>query len=141
MITWIICGISFLIAEILTNTFFMIFLSLGCFANAILHALYPLPYYQEVIFGASIAIFSTIFLRGSLQNMLFKKITFKSDIGKHIPIVCDIAPQEQKRIHYQGTTWPAINIDNVTLKKSDQAIIENIDGNILLIKKLTYIGK
>lgn len=131
---WLICGLSFLVLEMLTGTFVMVFLSLGCFAAALFGVVYPDPQI-EVIFGSVIALVSALTLRKPLQQKFLKSITLEADIGKEISIQENIAPHKQARITYQGTTWLATNLDAEDLKQGDHVVIVGIDGNVLLIRK------
>jgi membrane protein implicated in regulation of membrane protease activity len=132
---WLMCGMGFLILEMLTGTFVMVFFSLGCFAAALFGILVnPEPQFG-MIFGSIIALAGALLLRNPLQKKFLKSITLEADIGKEIQIQENISPHKQARISYQGTTWLATNLDSEDIRQGDHVVIVGIDANVLLIRK------
>jgi inner membrane protein len=131
---WIIAGLIILIGEMLTGGFFMLFIALGSFAAALVASLGYANHIQGLT-CAVISILGVVTLRKPIQKRLLKSISVAADIGKEIQVDQAIAPHQQTRITYQGTSWLATNLSSRELKQGDRVVIVGIDGNVLLIRK------
>lgn len=131
---WIIIGILLMIGEMMTAGFFLMFLALGCFVAALPAAL-DMTLVVQLITCAVVAIIGIFVLRKPIQARLLKKISIQADIGKEIQISQSIAPHQQARITYQGTSWQATNLDSEILEQGHRVRIVGIDGNTLLLRK------
>lgn len=132
---WILVGILLVIGEMLSASFFMLFLGLGAFAAALTASLGGSPFLQGLT-AASVAIIGVLALRKPIQKILLKKINLATDLGKEIVIDQGMAPHHQTRITYQGSSWLATNLESEPLKAGDRVVIVGIDGNVLLIRKV-----
>lgn len=134
LLLWLIAGIVLLIGEMVSASFFLVFMSLGSFAAAIAaHLQAPLLYQVLVLLVVSIV--GVLTLRKPIQQRLLKKISLPSDIGKILYVDKDLQPHQQEIISYQGSVWSAVNIDTGVISQGSQAIIVTIEGNTLLLKK------
>lgn len=131
---WIIAGLVLIVGEMLTGTFYILFLAIGAFAAALAAHLQQPVVLQAAVCGV-VAILGVFVLRKPLQNKMLKNADMKTDIGSIFKVDQAITTQSSGRVPYQGTTWPAKNIGDVSLNSGDEAIIVGLDGNILLIKK------
>lgn len=132
---WIIVGILLMIGEMLSASFFMIFIALGCFAAALL-ASFDVNFPLQIMTCAAVSVVGTLSLRKSIQARLRATKGVKSDIGTEIRIETEIGAHQQGRVSYQGTQWQATNVASEALKPGDHACIVGIDGNTLLIRKV-----
>lgn len=132
---WVISGILLLVAEMLTTSFFLVFIALGCFAAALIDLGMPNNLAAELGVCAVVSVLGAVFFRKPLQKKLLKDLHLTVDIGREILIDSAIGPHQTSRVSYQGTTWQATNLDNSELKAGDRAAIVGIDGNTLLIRK------
>lgn len=133
---WLIAGLLLLIAEMMTGTIFLIFISMGCFVAALTGMLVPDSLAIQSIVCATVSLLGFFALRKPLKRKLLKATSLQADIGKEILIDTDIEPHQRSRITYQGTTWDASNIGTDKIQNGDHVTIVGIDGNILLIRKL-----
>lgn len=133
---WTVAGVGLLIAEMLTGSFVLVFIALGCFAGSLM-ASAGQPATLQILTVAAVSVLGAWFLRRPIQKRFLKAINLNADIGREIQIDQAIAPHQQTRITYQGTSWMATNLDAEALKQGDRVVIVGIDGNILLIRKLT----
>lgn len=134
---WVLLGTGLLVVEMLTGTFFLLFLSLGAF-SASLAALFGMDSIPLQIFINSLVACGGFFLlKKPLQRKLLKSVSVQIDQGQIVRIEQSLAPGQNTRVNYQGTTWEARNLDNVTLNPNDEAIIVGTQGHILLLKKST----
>ncbi len=134
---WIILGIVLLVAEMMTTSIFLIFISLGCFAAALTDLVQPNNTALELGVAGVVSVLGAVFLRKPLQKKLLKDLNLKADVGREIQIENGIQAHQTTRVSYQGTTWQATNLDDSELKTGDRAVIVGIDGNTLLIRKST----
>lgn len=132
---WLISGLILLISEMLTTSFFLIFIAIGCFAAALAASLDLAPWIQTVT-CAVISAGGALTLRRPIQARFLKSIRLEADIGKEIRLDQPIKPHQQSRITYQGASWLASNIGTEELKMGDHVTIVGMDGNILLIRKV-----
>ncbi len=134
---WVLLGTGFLVTEMLTGTFFLLFLSLGAF-SASLAALFgfnSIPL-QIVICGV-VACVGFVLLKKPLQKKLLKTASIQIDQGQIIRMDQVLSAGQSTRISYQGTTWEARNLDSVDLNPGDSGLIVGTEGHILLLKKST----
>lgn len=132
---WIVLGILLIIGEMLSASFFMLFMALGCFGAALAASISG-NYLIQGVTCAVISILGVALLRKPIQTKLLKSINLSADIGKEIHVDQAIAPHQQTRITYQGTSWLATNLESEALKQGDRVVIVGIDGNVLLIRKV-----
>lgn len=133
---WILAGMVLIIGEMLSAGFFLLFIALGCFASALAATLG----YSIVVQGivcAMVSVGGIFLLRKPIQKKLLQNIKLAADVGKEIHIDQEMPPHQQTRISYQGTSWLATNLDPEKIKQGDRVVIVGIDGNILLIRKVT----
>jgi membrane protein implicated in regulation of membrane protease activity len=132
---WIISGIVFIIGEMVTSGFFLMFISLGCFAAALVASVGGIWAYQGIA-CAVVSVLGVLVLRKPIQMRMLKTMQISADIGKEIVLDQPMQPHKQSRISYQGTSWLATNLDREELKQGDRIVIVGIDGNELLIRKV-----
>lgn len=133
---WLTAGICLLVIEMMSGTFVLMFLSLGCFAAAMADYLGSTELNTEVAIGVAISLLGLVIWRKTLQKRLTKQISVSSDIGKEIVVDQETLPGQSSRISYQGTTWNAVSVDSEVIKSGQPAQIVGIDGNSLLIRNL-----
>lgn len=133
---WIILGMVLLTAEMLTGTFMLIFIALGCLVAALMAALVTDSIAVQIVGCAIVSVLGVYLLRKPLQRKLLKSVNIQADVGKEILIDRDIPPHDRARISYQGTTWDALNSGTEEIRQGDRVTIVGIDGNMLLIRKV-----
>lgn len=133
---WILTGIILLIAEMITGTFVLVFIALGCFSAALSNALAVDSLSAQIMICAAVSLIGTLYLRKPLQKRLLKNTHLEIDLGKELVCDKDLSVGEQTRLSYQGTTWDAKNIGPEEIKKNQRASIVGVDGNILQIRKI-----
>lgn len=132
---WVIAGIALLIGEMLSASFFLVFLSLGAFA-ASLAAAFNQPFYYQLLVCAGLSVVGMILLRKPLQKRLLKASGVVADIGREIVIDQAIAPHKSARIAYQGSQWTATNVGIEPIVAGERVVIVGMDGVSLLIRKI-----
>ena len=134
---WVLLGTGLLVTEMLTGTFFLLFLSLGAFSASLaaLFGVHSMPL-QIVICGV-VSSLGFFLLKKPLQKKLLKSASIQIDQGQIVRIDQPLSAGQSTRISYQGTTWEARNADVADLNPGDQALIAGTEGHILLLKKTT----
>jgi membrane protein implicated in regulation of membrane protease activity len=132
---WVLLGTGLLVTEMLTGTFFLLFLSLGAFAASLaaLFGMESIP--MQIVICAIIACLGFFLLKKPLQKKLLKTASVQIDQGQIVRIDHSLPAGQSTRINYQGTTWEARNTDSVDLNPGDQGLIVGTEGHILLLKK------
>lgn len=134
---WIVLGIFFIIAELLTGGFFLLSLGLGSFLAAILNYFnYDI---QVQIIGFIILTIIFIILSRPIYNRLNKNIPDKKSnterlIGLNGKVTEDINPHKSGFIKVKGEIWKAISEENIS--KGEIVEILKIDGVKLVVKKV-----
>ena len=106
---WLILGLLLLISEMLTTSFFLVFVAIGCFAAALASSLGVSLGFQIAVCAVT-SVSGVFTLRKKIQKKLLKSINLSADIGKEIRVDESMAPHKQTRISYQGTTWLETNL-------------------------------
>ena len=133
---WVIAGIAMVIGEMLTGSFFLIFIALGAFAASLI-ATFSLPEWMQLATCAVVSIAGVTALRKTLQLKFLKKtMEVKADVGREIQTDQAISPHQRARIRYQGTSWEATNVGSEAVKAGDRIMIVGMDGNSLLVRKV-----
>lgn len=127
-------GLVLIAGEMLTGTFYLLFLSVGAFAAALSAHLQQPILVQAFVCGVT-AVLTTVFFKKRMQDKIMKSLPMDNDIGKSIQIDQSIESSQQARVSYQGTTWVAKNVGNDSLKSGETALIVGVDGNTLLLRK------
>ena len=134
VILWIVAGFLLVIGEMLTGTFYLLFLALGCFAAAATSQL-QMPFLVQSATCGIISVLGVFLLRKPLQKKLLKTLEVHNDIGRTLTVDSLIPSAKKGSVTYQGALWNAENVGESNLQSGDQAIIVKVDGNILQIKK------
>ena len=134
---WVLLGTGLLVTEMLTGTFFLLFLSLGAFAASLvaLFGFESVP--LQIMICGVVACLGFFLLKKPLQKKLLKSASVQIDQGQIVRIDHSLPPGQTTRISYQGTTWEARNTDTVALVTGDDGLIVGTEGHILLLKKST----
>lgn len=134
VILWIVAGFLLVIGEMLTGTFYLLFIALGCFAAAGA-AQVQTPFLAQSAVCGVISVVGVFLLRKPLQKKLLKTLEVQNDLGRTLTVDSNIQTKKNGSVTYQGSIWNAQNIGDSNLQSGDQAIIIKVDGNILHIKK------
>jgi membrane protein implicated in regulation of membrane protease activity len=93
---WIVAGIFLLILEMLTGGFFLLFISIGCFASVLAYAL-GCTLNAQILVCAAVSILGVGLFRKPIQRRLLKKIELTADVGKEIQADQPIGQKKQAR--------------------------------------------
>ncbi len=135
-IIWAILGITLIITEVFTASFFLLFFGIA----ALVVAAAKLMGLEN--FTAELILFAVLGLAGALAFRKKVLASFKSDTsvvgtdGKVIAATEDIAAKGSGKIQYQGTVWMAVNSGEADIKSGDSVTIVKTDGVKLVLTKV-----
>ena len=132
---WVVLGTCLLVAEMLTGTFFLLFLALGAFSASLL-ALFGLDSVPlQIVVCGVVSLAGFFILKKPLQKKMLKAAAVQNDLGQRVQLDQAIAANQMGRVNYQGTTWEARNVGSESISKGDWALIVGTEGHTLLLKK------
>ncbi|MBW6514444.1 MAG: NfeD family protein [Candidatus Syntrophosphaera sp.] len=138
---WIILGIIFVIVEILDPAFFFIALGIGAIGTGLLSLIHfidaSIP--LQIIIFAVISFIAFLFAR-KLGKKLLQHATGDTNVaalkGRTGFITQSIAPEGKGHVKVGGEEWVAVSEDGAALEKDTRVVIQSIDGNKLIVKKV-----
>lgn len=136
-IFWGAAGLILVIADVVFGSFFMLFLGAGALITAALvwGGMMPESIYQWLCFAAASAA-GVLFLRKPLLSRFGaqSKSRYDEHTGQRV-LVCEAIPAGGTgRVIYRGAEWPAKTIDGSALNQDAHALIQSLDGIVLLVK-------
>lgn len=134
-IIWAIVGLTLIVIEVFTATFFLVFFGVSAFVVAGLSLIgLSHPAWQIIAF-ALIAIAGVVLLRKKLVSTLTAKKGLPGDEMQSIVLTEDVPAGGSTNIMYQGTTWTALNGTDTPFKKGDKALIARMDGVKIILTR------
>jgi len=137
--TWLILGIVLLATELfaIDAQFYLVFLGAGALVTGLALLIgIPLP---EWIQWVTFAVVSLAFMV-TIRRKLYEKLraapieTGSEAVGATIRIETELPPGESCRAEFRGTTWKAVNVDDVTLPAGSAARIDVVEGLTLHVR-------
>lgn len=132
---WVVLGTCLLVAEMVSGTFFLLFLSLGAFSASLAGILGLTSFPLQIVVCGLVSALGFLLLKKPLQKKMLKSAAIQLDLGKTIIVDTALSPGQTTRISYQGSTWDARNEGAQSLIPGETALIVGTDSHLLLIKK------
>lgn len=121
---WLIVAAVLIIAEMLTLTFYLLWLAIGALAAAVVDFIIPGAWVPEVIVGCVVALALTIFTKPLTRRMALSrgfKDAVDEMIGKEGIVMEEIAPSLPGIVKVGGDMWSAESEES--LKKGETVIV------------------
>lgn len=133
IIFWAVIGFVFLVIEIISTHFVLLFFGVAAFIVALvkLFGLNSLPAELAIFGGVGLA--SLLLLRKKLVASFEPKNKVLVDQGKALILSADLPPRGRSQVEYQGVLWTAVNESDQPLKKGDTVAIVRTDGVHLIL--------
>ncbi|MDD3734293.1 MAG: NfeD family protein [Candidatus Cloacimonetes bacterium] len=138
---WMIIGIGFIIIEIFDPAFFFISLGIGAIITSLLSLI---PFmgrniaFQILIF-AVLSFISFLFMR-KLGKKLLANTGSNTNVfalkGKNGIVTKEIPLEGKGYVKIGGEEWPAVEVDQKAIELGAKVIIEGIDGNKVIVRKI-----
>lgn len=126
-----------LILEFVTMELVSIWVSVGALVSLILAAC-NVGYEIQIIVCVAISIACILGLRKITLKFLNRnneKTNTELLIGTRVKLLSDITSDEMGSIKHNGVVWSAVSADGSEIKKDEFVIIQQIEGNKLIVKK------
>jgi membrane protein implicated in regulation of membrane protease activity len=137
--TWMILGILLLATELfaIDAQFYLVFLGAGALVVGLgmLTGL-DLPVWLQWVTFAVVSLVFMFTVRRKLYDKLRvapRKIGPEA-VGQTVQITQELPPGRSCRAEFRGTTWKAVNVDDVTLPAGSMARIDLVDGLTLRVR-------
>jgi inner membrane protein len=136
---WVIVGVALLIAELLTTSFWFVFLSFGSLITAALTWVGVTPTFNGQLLAFSIiSVTSLIVLRKPLRIFLKSSkghIEYSEYIGDKANVVEPISAHGEGKVFYRGSEWIALSENNTAIDANKMVIIKQLDGIKLIVSE------
>lgn len=136
-IVWLIIGILLIVAEMLTLTFYMLWIGIGAFAGAAFAFFFPDAYLWQVLLGGTVVIVLTIFTR-PLTRKVRRSKGFKDVIdeleGKQGEVVRDIETGSLGIVKVGNETWSAAADEPI--HQGERVIIVQRSSSVVKVKRM-----
>ncbi|MDP2174203.1 MAG: NfeD family protein [Candidatus Cloacimonadaceae bacterium] len=137
---WMIIGIAFVIIEIFDPAFFFISLGIGGIATALI-CLMPFVANSvplQIFIFAVVSFIAFLFMR-KLGRKVLSHPGGETNVfalkGKTAFVTTDIPIDGKGHAKVGGEEWVAVDADNTHLEPGTKVIIQNIEGNKLIVRK------
>jgi membrane protein implicated in regulation of membrane protease activity len=138
MYIWAIIGIILIIADLLTLTFFLIFLGVGALVTSVFTVMgVTTGINSQLICFAVSSLITMVLFRGLVKKMFGKK-EGKSDyaelVGQKGYVADTIPAGHEGKVSYRGSVWIAFSDCSEDIPAGTLVTIESIDGIKLKVK-------
>jgi inner membrane protein len=136
-IVWLVIGILLIVAEMLTLTFYMLWIGIGALVAAAIAFFLPDAYLWQVLFGGIVIIGLTIFTRPITRKVRHSK-GFKDAIdelvGKQGEVVRDIESGSLGIVKVGNETWSA-DADE-PINQGERVIVVQRSSSVVKVKRM-----
>ena len=136
---WVLLGILFLIAELLSISFVFAFLSVGAFVTALTSWLGLTPELPAQLFGfAAVTLLTLVTGRKPLRRWFdsrTKKQEYVESVGDKAVVTETIPASGEGRIFYRGTEWTAVSQHHESIMAGRQVVIKKMDGIRIIVEQ------
>jgi len=134
---WAIAGLFLVFIELLTTSFFAIFLGAGALMTALLTYLgITTHFWSQILVFSVFSVLSILLLRRFAKNLFGKesKNTYSEYVGDKATVEERIEPNKEGKVFYRGTVWIAFSDEEQAIDKGSSVIITEVDGIKLKVK-------
>jgi membrane protein implicated in regulation of membrane protease activity len=135
---WFVLGVVFLILEVLTGGFWMLFLGIGALITAGIHGLGIIGGINQGTLTFLITSFLSLFIiRPYLMKRIHKGVSkaIGDPAGQMVVVTQEIPADGPGRVAFQGSTWDALSESGEMIPVDAKVKIVRQDGIRLFVKK------
>lgn len=129
---WAVTGLAFILLEVFTTGFYMIFFGVGAFASAALSFFVPSgPLWSQLFVFSFVSVLSLALFRKPLMRKfgLDKPVPSRDEIVNEIALpMGDIVPGGTGKAELRGTTWNAHNRTSAVLARGQRCRVVKVAG-------------
>ncbi len=134
---WFVLGIIFLIAEVLTVTFYFLFFGIGALITALAMKLGLVEsLWAQFLLFSMVSVIATIAFRKLAIGWFNKKgktPAYQGDfVGERATVVKLIQPSQPGKVSYRGTEWTAESVEQ--LLPGTPVVIKEVRGMVLVVE-------
>ncbi|MGM9511576.1 NfeD family protein [Larkinella sp. GY13] len=137
---WVVLGILFLIAELLSVSFVFAFLSVGAFVTALVTWLGVTPEVSAQLFAfAAITLLTLVTGRKPLRRWFesrTRKQEYVESVGDKATVVETIPASGEGRIFYRGTEWTAVSDNDESIMAGRPVVIKKMEGSRIIVVQM-----
>ncbi|RRB00739.1 NfeD family protein [Larkinella rosea] len=130
---WVLLGILFLIAELLSVSFVFAFLSVGAFITALATVLGVTPDLENQLFCfAAVTVLTLLMGRKPLRRWFdsrTRKQEYVESVGDKATVTETIPASGEGRIFYRGTEWAAVSENDESIMAGKPVVIRRMEGS------------
>lgn len=136
-VIWFIIGFVLFVLEFVVPGLILFFFALGAWIVAILTLFLDIPINAQLVIFVICSVLSILLLRKWLSKILWKKkhsteLLEDEFLGKTARAETTIAPGENGKVEFKGTSWQAASED--VIEKGENVIIIGNDSILLIVK-------
>lgn len=134
---WAVAGLILIILDVVSATFFMLFLGFGALITGALvwAGALPDPTYQWIVFAVLSAASMLAFRKKLAETMGNRSENkYNEHEGQIVLVETDIPGSGTGRVIYRGSHWPAVSANGNAISAGTHAIITGTDGITLKVK-------
>ena len=137
---WLGIFVLTLVVEIFTEELVSVWVSAGAFVALILAIFLPSDnslWWVQVLSFAAVSITLIFALRPVIKKFYKindRKTNSDAMIGEKAVVTKRITELEHGTVKYHGSTWPAVSLDGSEIEEEEVVVIENIQGNKLVVR-------
>jgi membrane protein implicated in regulation of membrane protease activity len=133
---WALIGIILIIIEVISVTFFFVFLSVGAFITALAVFLGVKSLGTQVIIFSASSVLLIGVLRKTAKQLFARHGDMPPEyVGQKVKVIEDIVPGREGCVTYRGSRWIAYSEENETIPAGCFVEVVSSDGIKLKIKK------
>jgi len=134
---WTLIGFFFLALEFVSTTMHSAFFAAGAFLVALLVGLHVGgPLWAQLLTFTLFSMITLLILRPVVVKKLKLSVTKVVDtmVGEQAILIDDLPPAALGKAEMRGSTWNARNIGETTLQRGQRAVVERVEGLVLLVR-------
>ncbi|MBM7557880.1 NfeD family protein [Halanaerobacter jeridensis] len=137
---WLAVGMAFLVFEILSPTFFMVFFGVSAFITSIV-SLFNVELIPQLFTFIILSIISLFVFRPFAKKHLMNdsketRTNVDALVGQEALVTERIIPDKNEgRVKITGDSWMAISSTGVEIPEGEKVIITKVDGAKLYVKR------
>ena len=137
---WLAVGMSFLVFEILSPTFFMVFFGISAFVTSIV-SLFDVNIMPQMFTFIILSIIALFVFRPFAKNHLLDdseetKTNVDALVGQEALVTEKIVPSKNEgRVKITGDSWMAISQTGEEIAAGEKVLITKVDGAKLYVKR------
>lgn len=135
---WAIAGVILIVIELVSFSFVLAFLGVGCFITALTtwFGLTPNTNMQLAAFSVSSIALLALFRKTFIKMFAGHGVNMSDDIGQRAKVIKDIPPDGEGDVLYRGSVWNAISDSKETISEGATVEITATEGIRLKVKKV-----